>query len=441
MRSRSFHAASAAARGTRTRDRCTPARGEVGVLLVMRPVDLARECRSPIGVWYSIGGRVARSARPYVRVPQRRSADRRSTRPLRERDDSPTDRSRCRLPVPGRGAGPGGRHTPVWFMRQAGRSLPEYRAVRGEGSILDAIKQPELAAEITLQPVRRYGVDAAVLYSDIVVPAHAVGFGIDVAPGTGPVAAATVPHGADLDRLRPLEPRRRRLRRRDGRLLADGAAGRRAAARVRRRTVHRRQLPDRGTAEPRRTAHQGVDAHRRGALARLMERLADSADHVHRRPAAATAPAPSSCSTRGPERSRPADYERFVLPHSRRVFAELAARHPDAPGIHFGIGCDHLLEAMHAAGPTVIGLDWRTPIAEARRRLGADSRPGQPRSGARARRRRRGARRRRAGARRQRRPPGSHLQPRPRRATRDRPRRAQRDRRARARRRLIADDG
>src|SRR3954468_16483547 len=79
-------------------------------------------------------------------------------------------------------------HTPVWFMRQAGRSLPEYRAVRGEGSILDAIKQPDLAAEITLQPVRRYGVDAAVLYSDIVVPVHAVGFGIDVAPGTGPVA-------------------------------------------------------------------------------------------------------------------------------------------------------------------------------------------------------------------------------------------------------------
>ena len=67
--------------------------------------------------------------------------------------------------------------TPVWFMRQAGRSLPEYRALRGSGSILDAIKQPELAAEITLQPVRRYGVDAAVLYSDIVVPVHAIGFG------------------------------------------------------------------------------------------------------------------------------------------------------------------------------------------------------------------------------------------------------------------------
>ena len=98
------------------------------------------------------------------------------------------------------------RHTPVWFMRQAGRSLPEYRAIRGEGSILDAIKQPDLAAEITLQPVRRYVVDAAVLYSDIVVHAHAVGFGIDVTPGTGPVAPDPLRSRADLARLRPLEP-------------------------------------------------------------------------------------------------------------------------------------------------------------------------------------------------------------------------------------------
>ena len=100
-----------------------------------------------------------------------------------------------------------GVHTPVWFMRQAGRSLPEYRAVRGEGSILDAIKQPDLAAEITLQPVRRYGVDAAVLYSDIVVPPHAVGFGIDVAPGHRPGRRRTAAHAAATSTgLRPLEP-------------------------------------------------------------------------------------------------------------------------------------------------------------------------------------------------------------------------------------------
>ena len=83
--------------------------------------------------------------------------------------------------------------SPVWFMRQAGRSLPEYRAIRGEGSILDAIAKPELAAEITLQPVRRYGVDAAILYSDIVVPVAAIGFGVDIAPGTGPGRRAAVP--------------------------------------------------------------------------------------------------------------------------------------------------------------------------------------------------------------------------------------------------------
>src|SRR3990170_2923849 len=95
---------------------------------------------------------------------------------------------------------------PVWFMRQAGRSLPEYRALRGEGSILDAIRDPALSAEITLQPVRRYGVDAAILYSDIVVPAHAIGFGVDVTPGVGPVVTEPFRSATDLDRLRPFEP-------------------------------------------------------------------------------------------------------------------------------------------------------------------------------------------------------------------------------------------
>ncbi|MCX7622038.1 MAG: uroporphyrinogen decarboxylase, partial [Acidimicrobiales bacterium] len=89
-------------------------------------------------------------------------------------------------------------HVPVWFMRQAGRSLPEYRAVRGGGSILEAIRQPDLAAEITMQPVRRYGVDAAILYSDIVVPVAAVGFGVDVAPGVGPVVERPFAGEADL---------------------------------------------------------------------------------------------------------------------------------------------------------------------------------------------------------------------------------------------------
>lgn len=91
--------------------------------------------------------------------------------------------------------------TPVWFMRQAGRSLPEYRAIRGVGSILDAVANPSLAAEITMQPVKRYGVDAAILYSDIIVPVHACGFGIDIIPGTGPTTDRPFEGESDLKRL------------------------------------------------------------------------------------------------------------------------------------------------------------------------------------------------------------------------------------------------
>src|SRR5262249_49120524 len=96
--------------------------------------------------------------------------------------------------------------TPVWFMRQAGRALPEYRAARSSGSILDAIGDAALSAELTLQPVRRYGVDAAILFSDIVVPLHAIGFGITIEPGRGPVVAEPFRAMADLSRLRPFEP-------------------------------------------------------------------------------------------------------------------------------------------------------------------------------------------------------------------------------------------
>src|SRR5688572_27659950 len=91
-------------------------------------------------------------------------------------------------------------------MRQAGRSLPEYRAIRGTGGFLETLRHPDVAAEITLQPVRRYGVDAAILYSDIVVPVAAIGFGVEIKAGVGPVTAEPFTSEADLERLRPLEP-------------------------------------------------------------------------------------------------------------------------------------------------------------------------------------------------------------------------------------------
>jgi uroporphyrinogen decarboxylase len=261
-------------------------------------------------------------------------------------------------------------HTPVWFMRQAGRSLPEYRAVRGAGSILEAIKQPDLAAEITLQPVRRYGVDAAVLYSDIVVPPHAVGFGIDVAPGTGPVAPHPLRSAADVDRLRALEPG-------DVPYVAETVE-----------LVARELGPDVPVlafagapftvasylieGAPSRTyEHTKALLHTDEALWHdVMDRLAAMAVAFVDIQLTAGARAFQLFDSWAGTLSR-ADYERYVQPHSRRVFAELAERHPGVPGIHYGIGCDHLLEAMWAAGPRVMGLDWRTPIAAARDRLGA----------------------------------------------------------------------
>jgi uroporphyrinogen decarboxylase len=265
-----------------------------------------------------------------------------------------------------------GRHTPVWFMRQAGRSLPEYRAIRGEGSILDAIKQPELSAEITLQPVHRYGVDAAVLFSDIVVPPHAVGFGIDVKPGTGPVAERPIRGADDLERLRPLDPD-------DVAYVADTV------------DLLVAELPHEvpllafagapftvGSylieGAPSRTyQHTKALMHTDEPLwHRIMDRLADQAitfiDVQLQHGAGAFQLFDSWAGSLSV-----ADYDRFVFPYSERVFSELADRHPGVGGIHFGIGCDHLLERMYAAGATVIGLDWRTPIQAARARLGADT--------------------------------------------------------------------
>ena len=262
-----------------------------------------------------------------------------------------------------------GAHTPVWFMRQAGRSLPEYRRVRGEGSILDAIKQPDLAAEITLQPVRRYGVDAAVLYSDIVVPPHAVGFGIDVAPGTGPVAERPLRSSGDAERLRPLEfddihyvieTVERLVTELDVPLLAFAGAP---------FTVASYLIEGRPSKDYR---HTKALIHNDEVLWHdVMERLAESAITFIDAQLSHGAAAYQLFDSWAGALSR-RDYDRYVLPHSRHVFRELRRRHPDAPAIHFGIGCDHLLESMLHAGPTVLGLDWRTPIGEARRRLGDD---------------------------------------------------------------------
>lgn len=264
-----------------------------------------------------------------------------------------------------------GPHTPVWFMRQAGRSLPEYRAVRGDGSILDAIAQPDLAAEITVQPVRRHGVDAAVLYSDIVVPVHAVGFGIDVAPGTGPVAEHPLRSRDDLARLRPLEADdidyvARTVELVCAELGADTPVLAFAGAPF---TVASYLIEGRPSRDYRRTkAMMHTDPE---LWHDIMARLADMAVAFISTQLDRGAAAFQLFDSWAGSLSE-ADYRAFVLPHSSSVFGRLRESHPSTPSIHFGIGCDHLLSAMRDAGPTVMGLDWRTPIASARARLGHD---------------------------------------------------------------------
>jgi uroporphyrinogen decarboxylase len=260
---------------------------------------------------------------------------------------------------------------PVWFMRQAGRHLPEYRAVRGPGSILDAIAQPEVAAEISLQPVRRYGVDAAILFSDIVVPAAAVGFGVDVTPGTGPVVASPFRSAADLARLRPLEPELDtpyvletcRILSRDLSVPLIGFAGAPftvasylVEGRPSRTYTHTKAL----MYGDERLWHALMERLSAMAVASLRSQIANGASAVQLFDSWAGA------------LSLP-DYRRYVLPHSTAVFAAIADL--AVPRIHFGVDTGELLGAMAEAGADVVGVDWRVTLDAAARRLDA-VRPG-----------------------------------------------------------------
>ena len=256
---------------------------------------------------------------------------------------------------------------PVWFMRQAGRSLPEYRQVRGTGSILQAIRDPDLATEVTLQPVRRYGVDAAILYSDIVVPVEAIGFGVDIEPGVGPVVAEPFRSRADLARLRPLEPD------------VDCPW---VAQTVRQLVAELDDVPLIGFAgAPFTVASYLVEggpsrelAHTKalmvgdpGLWADLVDRLADLALASVRSQVEAGASAVQIFDSWAGSLS-PDLYERHVLPASAKVFDGLADL--DVPRIHFGVTTGELLPLLAKAGADVVGVDWRVPLDEARRRLG-----------------------------------------------------------------------
>ena len=254
--------------------------------------------------------------------------------------------------------------TPVWFMRQAGRSLPEYHRARGDTTLLEAVEQPDLVTELTLQPVRRYGTDAAVLFSDIVVPLRATGFGVDIVAGTGPVVDRPFRGREDLARLRPP----------DGDDLAHVIA-------AVRRLVDELDVPLIGFAGAPFTlagylVEGGPSRHHLRTKAMmlgdeplwgdLVERLADVAIASLRHQVAAGAGAVqlfdswAGCLA-------PAHYRRYAAPASRRVLAAVAEM--GVPAIHFGVGTGELLEDM-AVGADVVGIDWRVPLDAARARLG-----------------------------------------------------------------------
>ena len=255
---------------------------------------------------------------------------------------------------------------PVWFMRQAGRSLPEYNALKGDVSILDAVERPELAAELTMQPVRRYGVDAAIFYSDIVVPARAVGFGLEIVAGVGPVVERPFRTMADLDRLPVLVPEEhapyiaetvRILVEELGDRPLIGFAG--APFTVASYLIEGR--PSRTYEQTKKMMWSEPEL-----FAALLDRLADMAIASLRDQIRSGASAIQLFDSWAGALSPPV-YERFVLPHSRKVFDGIADL--GVPRIHFGVNTGELLPLMGDAGADVVGVDWRVPLDAARTRV------------------------------------------------------------------------
>ncbi|PWI41350.1 uroporphyrinogen decarboxylase [Streptomyces sp. ICBB 8177] len=288
------------------------------------------------------------------------SADERATadhRPASATAGSAFIRACRREPVP---------HTPVWFMRQAGRSLPEYHKVREGVGMLESCARPDLVTEITLQPVRRHKVDAAIYFSDIVVPLKAIGLDLDIKPGVGPVVAEPVRTRADLDRLRPLEP--------DDVPYVTEAIGMLTAELGATPLIGFAGAPFTLASYlveggPSRN-HERTKAMMYGdpqLWAELLDRLAAITSAFLKVQIEAGASAVQLFDS-WVGALAPDDYRRSVMPASAKVFDAVAGY--DVPRIHFGVGSGELLGLMGEAGADVVGVDWRVPLNEATRRVG-----------------------------------------------------------------------
>jgi len=244
--------------------------------------------------------------------------------------------------------------TPVWFMRQAGRSLPEYRELRRGRTLFDVVRDPELCAEVTLQPVRRHDVDAAVMFADIMLPVLGMGVDVELVENVGPVVQRPIANAADVDRLQTGEP--------DASILA--------AIEIVRRELRDDQAvvgfcggvftvagylvegkPSRDFTKVKTLMYSRPDVWHA-----LCDKLADNfATYVRAKVDAGADVVQLFDSWVGA--LSVTDYLEFVAPYSARILGAL-----DVPTIHFGTGTTHLLRAMSDAGGDVIGLDWRVPL-------------------------------------------------------------------------------
>jgi uroporphyrinogen decarboxylase len=257
-------------------------------------------------------------------------------------------------------------YVPVWFMRQAGRSLPEYRALRGSDSILHVVKKPDLVVELSLQPIRRYGVDAAILFSDIVVPVASIGFGVEVAGGVGPVVDRPFRSAEDLKRLRPLDAEDDipyvlesvRLLAQESPVPVIGFAG--APFTVASYLIE--GGPSRDQAKTKALMYSEPYV-----WAELLDRLSDIASTSLRAQVEAGAEAIQLFDSWVGSLS-PADYRHYVLPATAKILNGIEDL--DIPRIHFGVGTGELLALMAEAGADVVGVDWRVPLSDARKRVG-----------------------------------------------------------------------
>ncbi|WP_186274466.1 uroporphyrinogen decarboxylase [Mycobacterium kubicae] len=257
------------------------------------------------------------------------------------------------------------RRIPVWFMRQAGRSLPEYRALRERHSMLAACFEPEVACEITLQPIRRYRVDAAILFSDIVVPLRAAGIDLDIVPDVGPVIAQPIRTQAAIDAMKPVDPQAIQpivaavelLVAALGEVPLIGFAG--APFTLASYLVE--GGPSRNHART-----KAMMLAESASWHALMTKLTDLTIAFLRSQIDAGVDAIQVFDSWAGTLSL-AQYRQYVLPHSTRVFSTLAEC--GVPMTHFGVGTAELLGAMSQAGANVVGVDWRTALADAATRV------------------------------------------------------------------------